>query len=151
MVASYGPFIWEHSNNVQVRHGDPVRTLDFPLARQHRGMTDHEMAATLGLTRDQVLQIRVMLEARSYNRRRYFRQYELGGNRRFRGVSEAQDTRDPYRAEAMALRNMIRHDPAQVRKYIEAGWWADDTLTRWLSRHTAHHGDRKAVMAPPAG
>jgi cyclohexanecarboxylate-CoA ligase len=149
MVATYGPFIWEHSNNVQVRHGDPIRTLDFPLARQHRGMTDHEMAAMLGLTRDQVLQIRVMLEARSYNRRRYFRQYELGGNRRFRGESEAQDTRDPYRAEAMALREMIRCDPAQVRKCIEAEWWADDTLTRWLSRHIAYDGDRKAVLGTP--
>ena len=38
-----------------------------------------------------------------------------------------------------------------MRKYIEAGWWADDTLTRWLSRHIAHDGDRKAVIGTPGG
>ena len=95
MIATHGPFIWEHSNNVQTRHGDAVRLLDLALARKDRGMTDQEMAETLGLEREQVRQIRVMLEARNYNRRHYSRLYDLGGNRRFRGEVEAADTRDP--------------------------------------------------------
>ncbi len=90
MIATYGSLIWEHSNNVQVRHGDPVRTLDFPLARQQRSLTDQEIAALLGLTRDQVLQIRVMLEVRNYDRRHYSRLHQLGGNRRFRSESEIE-------------------------------------------------------------
>ena len=93
MIATYGSLIWEYSNNIQVRHGDPVRTLDFPLAKQQRGLTDQEIAALLGLSREQVLQIRVMLEARNYDRRHYSRLHQLGGNRRFRGGSETEGAR----------------------------------------------------------
>jgi len=100
MIATYGPFIWQHSNNIQTRQGDAVRLLDFSLARKSRGMTDQEMAETLGLQREEVLQIRIMLEARNYNRHRYSRLYELGGNRRFRGEIEAPDRRAGDRSES---------------------------------------------------
>jgi hypothetical protein len=103
MIATHGPFIWEHSNNVQTRHGDPVRLLDLNLARKDRGMTDQEMAETLGLEREQVRQIRVMLEARNYNRRHYSRLYDLGGNRRYRGEIKAADTRDPAGKRSSAV------------------------------------------------
>lgn len=150
MLASYADFIWEHSNNVQVRHGDPVRLLQFEAIERQRGnLTDQQMAEVLGLSRDQVLQIRVTLEARSYRRHRYSRLYELGGHRRFRSERFVpHESRDRYSPEAMALRNSLRHDPSLVRKYTENGCWADDTLTRWLARNVARGAQRPAASGP---
>jgi cyclohexanecarboxylate-CoA ligase len=150
MLASYGDYIWEHSNNVQTRYGDPVRMLQFDaIERQRNNLTDQQMAQVLGLRRDQVLQIRVTLEARSYHRHRYARLYELGGHRRFRADRFVpHELRDRFRPEAMALRNALRYDPSLVRKYTENGYWADDTLTKWLSRNVAHDARRPVVSGP---
>ncbi len=152
MIASYGDFIWEHSNNVQVRRGDPVRLLQFDaIERQRDCLTDGQMAETLGLTRDQVLQIRVTLEARSYRRRNYPRLYALGGSHRFRAERFApHESRDRFAPEAMALRDSLRRDPSLVRKYIESGYWADDTLTKWLFRNAAS-GPRRPAACGPSG
>ena len=150
MLASYGEFIWEHSNNVQTRYGDPVRALDFDaIERQRDSLTDQQMAQVLGLSRDQVLQIRVTLEARSYRRHRYARLYELGGNRRFRSDHFVpHESRDRFTQEALNLRNSLRYDPALVRKYTAAGYWADDTLSKWLVRNAANDARRTAARGP---
>lgn len=87
MIDAFGAAVWELSNNVQVRQGDPVRQLDFTAIEAQRpgtGMTDAQIADRLNLTREQVLLIRVLLEARRFDRRPYRRLYELGGSRRFR-------------------------------------------------------------------
>src|ERR1039457_4254712 len=140
MLASYGDFIWEHSNNVQTRHGDPVRLLQFEAIERQRGnLTDQQMADVLGLSPNQVLQIRVTLEARSYHRNRSARLYELGGNRRFRSDSFVpHESRDRFTQDAIALRGSLRYDPSVVCKYTENGYWADDTLTKWLLRNVAN-------------
>lgn len=152
MIETYGPFVWEHSNNVQVRHGDPVRTLDFDAIERQRagtGMTDRQIAARLGLTPDQVLQIRVILEARNYHRGHYHRLAELGGSRRFRAESHvAHEDRDGYADRAMELRGALRFDPERVREFIAKGWWADDTLRGWLARAVAQDGRRLAACGP---
>lgn len=152
MLASYGDFIWEHSNNVQTRYGDPVRMLQFDaIERQRNNLTDQQMAEVLGLSRDQVLQMRVTLEARSYHRHRYARLYELGGNRRFRSDSFVpHESRDRFSQDAIALRNSLCYDPSLVCKYTENGYWADDTLTKWLSRNVAKDA-RRRVMSGPSG
>src|SRR5687767_6543658 len=36
-------------------------------------------------------------------------------------------------------------DPGQERAYIEAGWWADDTLCGWLGRHVRERPQAPAV------
>lgn len=150
MLASYGDFIWDHSNNVQTRHGDPVRLLQFESIEQQRGnLTDLQIADVLGLSPNQVLQIRVTLEARSYHRHRYARLYELGGNRRFRSDRFVpHESRDRFTQDAMALRNSLRYDPSLVCKYTENGCWADDTLTKWLSRKVAKDARGRAVSGP---
>jgi acyl-CoA synthetase (AMP-forming)/AMP-acid ligase II len=38
-----------------------------------------------------------------------------------------------------------RYDPRLEREYVSRGWWADDTLTRWLSRHAAERPEALAV------
>ncbi|MGH8670240.1 MAG: class I adenylate-forming enzyme family protein, partial [Burkholderiales bacterium] len=34
------------------------------------------------------------------------------------------------------------------REYVARGWWADDTLSRWLARHAAERPDAPAVASP---
>jgi cyclohexanecarboxylate-CoA ligase len=36
-------------------------------------------------------------------------------------------------------------DPRLEREYLAAGWWADDTLTKWLARHARERPDAPAV------
>src|SRR3954471_19965580 len=81
MIEAYADVVWGMSNNLQVRRGDPVRELDFRQVEAQRaalGMGDEQMAAVVGLTRDQVMTIRVLTEARRFDRRSYYRLYELG-------------------------------------------------------------------------
>jgi cyclohexanecarboxylate-CoA ligase len=134
LIAAYGEFVWEASNNVQVRCGDPVRRLDFAaLESAPQGLTDQQIADRLGLRREQVTQVRVTLEARRYDRQRHLRLHELGGTQRFRAEREAQP---PERCSenALALRQALRFRPQDVKRYVQAGWWAGDTLTGWLER-----------------
>src|SRR5262249_45729800 len=87
MIEAFGPIIFDLSLNVQDRHGDPVRVLDFAKIEHQRaatGLSDREIAARLGLAVDQVTFIRVLLEQRRFKPERYYRLFQLGGGRRFR-------------------------------------------------------------------
>jgi hypothetical protein len=72
MIATYADAIWKMSNNLQVRRGDPVRKLEFGRIEAERadlGMSDAQIAQAIGLTRDQVLLIRLLTEVRRFRRR----------------------------------------------------------------------------------
>jgi len=40
-----------------------------------------------------------------------------------------------------------RYDPALEREFIARGWWAEDTLPRWLARHAAERPDQPAIVS----
>lgn len=149
MIASYADAIWRLSNNVQIRRGDPVRLREFDrvdAARGDLGMSDAEIAAVLGLMRDQVLAIRVLTEVRRFRRRSYARLYELGRGSRFRADRFVPpEARSGFRADALALREALRFDPAQVRRFVDAGWWAHDTLAGWIAARAAETPQKAAV------
>ncbi|MCG6874137.1 MAG: AMP-binding protein [Betaproteobacteria bacterium] len=152
MIATYADAVWELSNNIQIRRGDPIRKLDFTdfeTQRPDLGMSDAQIAAVLGLTRDQVLAIRVVTEVRRFRRRNYHRLYELGRGNRFRAdryVAPAE--RAGFREDALALRAAVRFDPARVAEFVRAGWWGSDTLARWLTSRATEAGARTALSAP---
>lgn len=144
LIATWADTIWAMSNNVQIRRGDPVRRLEFGRIEAERadlGMSDAQIAQALGLTRDQVMAIRVLTEVRRFRRRSYYRLQPLGrGQRWIPGRSEPPEARGGFRADALALREALRFDPAQARRFIETGVWANDTLAGWL--------DARALDAP---
>lgn len=152
MIGTYADAVWGLSNNIQVRRGDPIRKLDFATFEAQRpdlGMSDGQIAAVLGLTRDQVLAIRVVTEARRFRRGNYHRLYELGRGNRFRAdryVAPAE--RDGYSADALALRDAVHFDPARVAEFVRSGRWGNDTLTGWLASRVAEAGARTALSGP---
>lgn len=154
MIATYADAIWEMSNNVQVRRGDPVRELEFARIEAERadlGMSDAQIARAIGLTRDQVLVIRLLTEVRRFRRRRYSRLYELGRGHRFNAERYLpHEARRGYTPEALALRDAMRFDPRSVSRYIGQGFWADDTLAGWLASCAARSPRHAAVRQAQA-
>jgi non-ribosomal peptide synthetase component E (peptide arylation enzyme) len=154
MIATYADAIWKMSNNLQVRRGDPVRKLEFGRIEAERadlGMSDAQIAQAIGLTRDQVLLIRLLTEVRRFRRRSYQRLYELGRGHRFNPQRYLpHEARGGYSAQALALRAALRFDPEAVGRFIAGGFWAHDTLTRWLARHAADTPVRAALRGPEA-
>lgn len=152
MIATYCDAVWALSNNIQIRRGDPIRKLEFAAFEAQRpelGMSDAQIAAVLGLTRDQVLAIRVVTEVRRFRRRNYHRLYELGRGNRFRADrSIAPAERVGFRPDALALREAIHFDPARVAEFVRAGAWGKDTLTGWLKARVAEAGARAALIGP---
>ena len=141
MIETWADTVWAMSNNVQVRRGDPIRKREFARVEAERadlGMSDGQIAAALGLTRDQVMVIRGLTEARRFRRRNYFELYELGRGKRFNpGRHVPLAARSGFRPDALALRNALRFDPAQVRRFLASGAWANDTLPGWLAARAA--------------
>src|SRR5712692_6608617 len=39
------------------------------------------------------------------------------------------------------------YDRALEREFIARGWWAEDTLPRWLARHAAERPDQPAIVS----
>jgi len=152
MIATYADAVWALSNNIQIRRGDPIRKLDFSEFEAQRpdlGMSDGQIASVLGLTRDQVLAIRVVTEVRRFRRRNYHRLYELGRGNRFRADRYVAPAERPgFRPDALALRAAIRFDPARVAGFVRAGWWGNDTLPGWLSARAADAGARTVLSGP---
>lgn len=155
MIETFGDLVWERSNNVQVRVGDPVRMLDLAAIERQRaglGLSDQQIAAELGLTTEQATLIRCAMESRRYHRGHFHRLAELGGNRRFRSETYIEhEDRDAFSAPALALRDALRFDPARVRDYLANGWWAADTLNGWLAEHVTRKAGQTMASGPAGG
>lgn len=157
MVAAYGDTVWELSHNVQLRVGDPVRRLDWAEIDRQRpgtGMSDGQIAEKIGLTRDQVTHIRLLLEHRRFRREHYHRLLGLGGGRRFRAERfEGPERQRPLSDAAMALRAALDFDPGDAGRHLRAGWWGAATpasLLRAAAGASAFHAgllDRAARRA----
>ena len=140
MIEAYGEHIWDLSHNVQLRRGDPVRERDWTQIEAQRpatGMADIEIAARIGLARDQVTFIRLVLERRKFRRGHYYRLLELGGGRRFRAERfTPHEERGTFTPEALALRRALAFDADLSNRYLRLGFWTADTIGG-LVRHWA--------------
>ena len=136
MVEAYGETVWDLSHNIQVRIGDPVRMLDWEQIETQRdgaGLADVQIAERIGLTREQVTHIRLLLEHRKFRRHNYHRLYELGGGRRFRAerfvpVEQRASLTEP----AMKLRAALKFDASEADRHIRAGSWGAATPAKRL-------------------
>ncbi len=150
MIATFGDLVFRMSHNHQQRTGDPVRALDWAeIERQQEdmGLTDQQIGDRLGLTRNQVLFIRTVMERRRFRTGHHSRLLELGGGKRFRAERFTPDLNHfKYSEAALALRAAVRFDPERAREYVRRGWWRDDTISKWLARHAAERPDAPAVV-----
>jgi cyclohexanecarboxylate-CoA ligase len=151
MVATWADAVWRMSNNFQLRRGDPVRRLEFARLEAERadlGMSDAQIARVLGLTRDQVLAIRVLTEVRRFRRGSYHRLQGLGRGQRFNPERYVPpEARAGYGEDALRLRDALRFDPEQVARFVASGAWGDDTLSGWLAARAAEAPPRTAVKS----
>jgi cyclohexanecarboxylate-CoA ligase len=149
MIQAFGETIFRLSHNYQVRQGDPIRKLQFDQIEEQRaalGLTDAEIAERIGLTRNQVLYIRTVLERRRFRTGHYVRLLELGGGKRFRAERYTPHLDHfKFSEQALALRAAMSYPPERARHYIERGWWRDDTLTKWLERHATATPEALAI------
>ena len=149
MIQAFGETVFRLSHNYQVRRGDPIRKLQFDQIEEQRaglGLTDAEIAERIGLTRNQVLYIRTVLERRRFRTGHYVRLLELGGGKRFRADRYVPHLDHfKYSEQALALRAAMSYPPERARTYIERGWWRDDTLTKWLERHATATPEAPAI------
>ena len=151
MVEAYGETIWDLSHNIQVRIGDPVRMLDWEQIEAQRagaGLADVQIAERIGLTREQVTHIRLLLEHRKFRRHHYHRLYELGGGRRYRAerfmhVEERAHLTD----EAMALRAALKFDASEAERHIRSGRWGSATPAKRLRALAEENGSGIALDA----
>src|SRR5689334_10081717 len=150
MIATFGDIVFRMSHNYQERTGDPVRNLDWAeIERQQEdmGLTDQLIGDRLGLTRNQVLFIRTVMERRRFRTGHHSRLLELGGGKRFRAERFTPELNHFHYSEAaLALRASIRFDPERARDYVRRGWWRDDTIPKWLARHAAERPDAPAIV-----
>ena len=151
MIGTFGDTVFDMSHNHQIREGDPYRLLDqaeIERQRENMGLSDAQIAERIGLTRNQVLYIRTILERRRFHTGHFVRLLELGGGRRFRAERFTPHL-DHFRfsEDALALRAAMSYPPELARIYVEKGWWADDTLSGWLGRHVAERADAPAIKA----
>ena len=149
MIETFGDVIFDLSHNLQIRRGDPVRELDFAAIEQQRadvGLSDGEIASRIGLTRAQVLFIRALLERRRFETGHYRRLNALGGGKRYR-VERQKGEGDAYAGTdaGESLRQALRFDSRQSRRYVDQGLWQNDTIRGWLERHAAERPDAPAL------
>ena len=151
MVESFGETIFRLSHNHQRRRGDPIRRKDFAAIEDQRadlGLSDAEISARIGLSRDQVTFIRNLIERRKIRRNHYQRLLELGGGRRFRAERfTPHEERQRYSEAAMNLRDAMRFDGDRAALYLERGWWSPaDTLSQWLVRAAREAPEAPAIV-----
>lgn len=151
LVQTWADTVWNMSNNLQIRRGDPIRKREFERVAAERadlGMSDAQIAAVLGLTRNQVMAIRVITEARRFRRRSYFELYELGRGKRYNPERHVPlEARSGFRPEALALRNALKFDPLQASRFVAERWWAGDTLPGWIAARVAGMPQGKAIRS----
>ncbi len=149
MIQAYGETIWDLSHNIQVRIGDPVRELDWEQIEAQRdgaGLADIQIAERIGLTREQVTHIRLLLEHRKFQRHHYHRLYELGGGRRYRAERfDHVEERASLDERAMALRAMLRFDPGEAGRHIRTGRWGSATPAKRLRALAEENGTAPAA------
>jgi cyclohexanecarboxylate-CoA ligase len=154
MIDSFGEVIFQLSTNVQTRRGDPVRLLDYDEIERQRadtGLTDQQIADRIGLTRNQVLYIRTMMERRRFRTGHYPRLLDLGGGKRFRAERFTPHLDHfQYGEDALELRAAMTFDPARARAYVEAGLWRNDTMRGWLEQHAQETPDAPAIRLDEA-
>ena len=149
MVEAYGETVWDLSHNIQVRIGDPVRMLDWEQIEAQRdgaGLADVQIAERIGLTREQVTHIRLLLEHRKFRRHHYHRLYELGGGRRFRAERFVPvEARASLGERAMALRAALGFDAGEADRHIRTGRWGAATPASRLRALAGDDGGGLAV------
>ena len=152
MLDSFGDVVFDLSHNKQRRRGDPVRLGQFDqveAGRADMGLTDAEIADTIGLGEDQVIYIRNIIERRRFRKDRYRRLFALGGGKRYRAEQDdAKSKPRGYDADGWALREAMCYPPDAVRRYVASGHWRSDTLTGWLSRHALERPNATAIVTP---
>lgn len=150
MIESFGPTIFRMSHNHQIRTGDPIRDLDWEAIeaqKEDMGLSDAQIADRIGLSAVQVMFIRTIMERRRFRTGHYSRLLELGGGRRFRAERFTPHLdRFAYDEDALELRAAMAFRPDAARKYVEEGWWRDDTLTGWLAKVVAARPDAPAIV-----
>ncbi|MBT4939857.1 MAG: long-chain fatty acid--CoA ligase, partial [Rhodospirillaceae bacterium] len=152
MIDTFGEIVFKLSLNKQTRRGDPVRELDFAAietTRAETGLTDGEIAERIGLLPEQVGVVRVFTERKYHKIDQHRRIFHLGGGKRWK----KEDYRSPaerlqFREEAMKLRESINFKPELVARYIEDGYWINETLNGWLCDHAENTPDKTAILHP---
>jgi cyclohexanecarboxylate-CoA ligase len=151
MLATFGETVFCMSHNLQLREGDPIRRLDWAqIERQQEamGLSDGQIAARLGLTREQVMFIRNSEESRRFRPGQTAYLLDLGGGRRYRPERVVRlEDRFTYSDDALRLRAALRYDAMRTQLYVERGWWTDDTLPKWLAAHAKERPDAPAVVS----
>jgi len=152
MLESFGETVFRLSHNIQIRRGDPVRELNWgQIAEQREGMglSDQQVADKIGMTRDQVLYIRTVMERRKFRTSSYTKLLELGGGKRYRAERYVPHGDRPAFSEAgLELRSALRYPPALAKRYVDIGFWRDDTLGKWLAKHVKERPAAPAVRTP---
>src|SRR5439155_26259398 len=75
----------------------------------------------------------------------------IEGNRIWKPMFSPNCTRDRISASSMRLiyfqmdRDSLEHEPIE-REYRARGWWADDTLAKWLARHVRERPEARAML-----
>lgn len=149
MFDTFGEIIFNMSHNHQVREGDPYRLKDWDEVERHRelmGLSDGQIAEKIGLTRNQVMYIRTLMERRRFRTGHYARLLELGGGKRFRAERFTPHLDHfKYSDDALELRAAMNFPPDLARRYVADGWWRNDTLPRWIERHVEERPDAPAI------
>ncbi|MFN0304228.1 MAG: class I adenylate-forming enzyme family protein [Burkholderiales bacterium] len=150
LIRTFGETIFQMSHNLQVREGDPIRTLNWAeIERQREGMglADGQIAARIGLSREQVMFIRNHEESRRFRTGQQAYLLDLGGGRRFRPERVVPlEERFKYSQNALRLRAALTFDPSRVQSFVKRGWWTDDTLHGWISKHAKERPDAPALI-----
>ena len=150
MFETFGEIIFRMSHNHQVREGDPYREKDWDEIDRHRelmGLSDAQIADRIGLSRNQVLYIRTLMERRRFRTGHYARLLDLGGGKRFRAERFTPHLDHfRYSEDALELRAAMNYPPDQAREYIEKGWWRNETQRQYLERHAAERPDAPAFV-----
>ena len=154
MIDTFGEIVFKLSLNKQIRRGDPVRNLDFSAieaSRDESGLTDEEIAERVGLLTEQVSVVRVFTERKHHKIDQHRRLYHLGGGKRWK----KEDYRSPverlqFKEDAMMIRRAINFNPELAAKYIDKGYWINETLNGHLTNY-AHVSPNAIAIIHPEG
>tara|TARA_B100000315_G_scaffold260597_1_gene323324 strand:+ start:12875 stop:14818 length:1944 start_codon:yes stop_codon:yes gene_type:complete len=152
MIDTFGEIVFKLSLNKQTRRGDAVRELDFDAldaARDETGLTDEEITERIGLLPEQVGVVRVFTERKHHKIDQHRRIYHLGGGKRWKKEAyRSPAERLRFNEEAMMLREAINFKPELAARYIEDGYWINETLNGWLADHAQNTPDAIAILHP---